>query len=742
MAADIVPGQWQADLAADGVVADADNTMKIRTFFLLLIVFFIKTELSAYTLINHVDVRPVDEGHMLLRILGRGFTEEGNIIRVILDRNGLEPFDHEFYLNKNDFQVLNDREIQGIILRDIPEGLYRILLDHPNRSIYVSEPIVIVDKTGTIKFGDYTHTWQPSWTLRQENRFLMNPINLVLLTIIIFCILGFMIFVNGIKNAAAESAAIRMETIALITGDIMPSEKKKRMALIKRRGGGLRLKMASFTIALVMIMVVMISSPLYIMMVRSQEATLLQGLYDRTKVLLEGIAVQARAFMPGNNYLELGYLPSQSEVIPEAWYVTITGYGSEHTGYSDYVLATNDKNIQSKINTAELDIGISRMEDPLSSRIPEIMEEMNSRARAELGEISVTIAGFNREADQLLENPNPTAEERRRIEEIAITTQSLQSRVSEVLSRISQEIGSEPAFSVKSLKDNTADSYIFFKPILYSQNSDDFYYRGLVRLELSIESIISQIRSAQAALLRIIVIIALAAIAIGTLGALIQSNLIIRPIIRLVSHVERIRDTEDKSKLQGIEIEIKSRDEIAVLGNTINDMTVGLVKAAIAASDLSMGKEIQKKFIPLEINREGNKLTSGLKDTKNVQFFGYYEGAKGVSGDYFDYLELVGGRYYAIIKCDVAGKGIPAALIMIQVATMFLGFFRHWKPAEESMGIEELVYQINDFIEALGFKGRFAAFTLCLFDSRTGIARFCNAGDNIIHWYDASEKMI
>jgi hypothetical protein len=55
------------------------------------------------------------------------------------------------------------------------------------------------------------------------------------------------------------------------------------------------------------------------------------------------------------------------------------------------------------------------------------------------------------------------------------------------------------------------------------------------------------------------------------------------------------------------------------------------------------------------------------------------------------------------------------------------------------MHIEEVVYQINDFIETLGFKGRFAAFTLCLFDSQTGVARFCNAGDNIIHLYDASE---
>jgi hypothetical protein len=76
---------------------------------------------------------------------------------------------------------------------------------------------------------------------------------------------------------------------------------------------------------------------------------------------------------------------------------------------------------------------------------------------------------------------------------------------------------------------------------------------------------------------------------------------------------------------------------------------------------------------------------------------------------------------------------------MIQVATMFLNYFKQWKQNAKGMHIEEVVYQINEFIETLAFKGRFAAFTLCLFDSATGTARFCNAGDNIVHLYDASE---
>jgi len=157
--------------------------------------------------------------------------------------------------------------------------------------------------------------------------------------------------------------------------------------------------------------------------------------------------------------------------------------------------------------------------------------------------------------------------------------------------------------------------------------------------------------------------------------------------------------------------------------------------------DITEGMEIQKMFLPLDSNKNGNKLSSGYKDTDNAVFFGYYEGAHKISGDYFDYKDI-DGRHYAIIMCDVAGKGIPAALIMVQVATMFHNFFNKWKPDTEKNQIEDFVYQTNGFIEALKFKDRFAAFSLCIFDTQTGELRFCNAGNNIICIFDSFEKSV
>jgi serine phosphatase RsbU (regulator of sigma subunit) len=618
-------------------------------------------------------------------------------------------------------------------------GLYRLGLEHPLRGLYVTGSLVSVDNRGTVKFGDYSRTWEPSWRIREKRPLVVNVNLLALVAITALCIAGFIASVRGIGNVIAESTAVRIEAAALLTGDFMPSEKKKRLLRIKKRGGGLRLKLAAFTIVLVLLVVAMVSTPLYFMMTKTQQETLLQSLWDRSTVLLEGLATNARTYLPSGEVLELGFLPTQSAAIPEAQYVTITGYGTGITIYNDHVWATNDPDILSKIDTAEFQPGVSRIKDVLSPRLDDISRELNEQARDEVNDLSRSITELTQEGLSLALRTD--AASRQRLADIQVTTQALERRLTESLAAIARDIGSEPAFPRDSLTRNSSHTYILFKPVMFRQGADNAYFRGLIRLEVSIDSIRAEIVRGQIELLRVILIVALAAITIGAIGALVLSTLIIRPIRKLVGHVERIRDTEDKAKLEGMDINIQSRDEIAVLGNTINDMTHGLVKAALASQDLSIGKEIQKKFIPLELDREGNKLSSGYKDTKNAHFFGYYEGAKGVSGDYFDYQDL-DGRYYAIIKCDVAGKGIPAALIMIQVATMFLNYFKQWKPTAKGMHIEEVVYQINDFIETLGFKGRFAAFTLCLFDSQTGLARFCNAGDNIIHLFDASEGRI
>jgi hypothetical protein len=589
----------------------------------------------------------------------------------------------------------------------------------------------------------YSDARKPSGNVIAERRFSVNIGCMILASLSILCALGLFASVRGIGEAIAEVAAIRLEATALITGYPMPPEKKKRMAGIKKRGWGLRLKLISFVNALVMIVVIMVSVPLYLIMTQSRQQTLLKGLWDRSTVLLEGLASSSRAYLPLRSILELGLLPGRMNSVPEARYITITGYSPDTGVFAEKVWATNDPDILRKINTVEFRPGQSRHTDTLSLRLNDIAGELNDRARAEAGGLSDAILSLEREGQELALRTD--AASLWRLEDIQVQTRVLQARLGECLFEINKAIGSEPEFSPDRFVASRDNRYIFFKPIMYRQGSEDVYFRGMVRLEVSVDAILGEIAEGRRSLIWAILLIALAAQAVGVIGSLFASAMIVRPIRHLVRHAEIIRDAEDKAKLAGAEIKLNSNDEFAILGDAINEITRNLVKAAVTASaavaDLSVGKEIQKQFIPLKTDRNGNKLSHGSKETRFISFFGYYEGAKGASGDYFDYKDL-DGRYYAIIKSDVAGKGIPAAFIMMQVATMFLNYFKQWKLDGKGMRIEELVYQINDFIETLAFKDRFAAFTLCLLDSQTGVVRFCNAGDNIIHLFDASEGKV
>ncbi|MDR2133607.1 MAG: signal protein, partial [Treponema sp.] len=239
-------------------------------------IFFRTDKYIPYTQVTNVDSTQDEQGILTMRIFGRGFSTGGNVARVFLDRDGQPPYDREFLLSRGDYQISSDREITGLQIEDIAEGAYLIALDHSGRGLYRTPPIVAVDRMGTVKFGDYSRAWKPSWTPRAGRKFVFESSFAIVAALLVLCALGLIVSIRGIGSAIAEGAAVKVEALALITGDFMPEEKKKRVVGIRRRGISLRVKLASFTIVLVLMVVVMVSAPLYYMMMGTQRETLLQ----------------------------------------------------------------------------------------------------------------------------------------------------------------------------------------------------------------------------------------------------------------------------------------------------------------------------------------------------------------------------------------------------------------------------------------------------------------------------------
>ena len=165
-------------------------------------------------------------------------------------------------------------------------------------------------------------------------------------------------------------------------------------------------------------------------------------------------------------------------------------------------------------------------------------------------------------------------------------------------------------------------------------------------------------------------------------------------------------------------------------------------RTKILMKELEVAADVQRVFFPLLRDCYGRSRNSGGQKAESMELFGYYKGAQTLSGDYFDYRKL-GDQWYITISCDVAGKGIPAALFTPVVATAFAIFFRNWQPTESPTDIARFVYLINDVFEEKRFAGRFVRLTLALVNTNTGKSYFVNAGDTDLHIYkNAQRRMV
>ncbi|MCL2294999.1 MAG: SpoIIE family protein phosphatase [Spirochaetes bacterium] len=671
-----------------------------------------------------------------ISISGRGFSVGGNIHTIILDRDGQEPWDYTFYLREGAYNVQTDRLITDLTVFNIQAGEYRIGVIHPTRGLYFSRPVIRLEPSGNVKFGYFLSEHETIWKPVNRRLFTFNIGGAGFYLILALSFLVVFVSAFRIRATFNDGKQLEKDIYAIMKGIPISNKKiKEDVKKMKRRGMGLRLKFTLFVVFIIIAVVLMIALPLGRFMLDTQKNNLVTGLQRQVEVLLDNITHNARLHLPGANMIELGLLPLQREAIPDAKYVTITSRGLGNAVGHDFLWVSDDPDIFSKINAREIVPGRDRVSDPVSAMIEELEERINNEAAERVLSYSHEVDRLGREAIALVGIAGREA-----------ALQELQNQIREydqVITRLLRDIGrviySHPPIDLENY-DIEDRVYIFYKPIIFRQPGEDTFFRGVVRLGVSTSSLLAEVRNSNMILVQQTLVIATIAVVFGIIAALILSTVIIRPIRMLVKGLEVIRDTEDKETLKNHVIKVKSKDEIFLLAETVNQMTEGLVKAAAASKELTVGKDVQKMFIPLEKDDFGNKFTTGKQFTDKFEYFGYYEGAKGVSGDYFDYLKLDEDNF-VLIKCDVAGKGVPASLIMVEVATIFLSYFKRWK-SNQKINLPEVIININDMLEERGFKGRFATLVIVLVNVATGESYICNAGDKIVHFYSKKENMM
>ncbi len=178
-------------------------------------------------------------------------------------------------------------------------------------------------------------------------------------------------------------------------------------------------------------------------------------------------------------------------------------------------------------------------------------------------------------------------------------------------------------------------------------------------------------------------------------------------------------DTQDISK--------KFRDDDLKLLTIVANLASVAVEKARFLTELLLREKAQRE-IELAKTVQLGFLPKGPPSIDGYEFFGYYSAAKTVGGDYYDYIALPGGKL-AVVLGDVAGKGVPAAMLMAKLsAEARFAFLTEPNPAKA-------VSLLNAQLVNGGIGDRFVTLAALILDPATHTVTIVNAGHQVPYLY-------
>jgi len=128
-------------------------------------------------------------------------------------------------------------------------------------------------------------------------------------------------------------------------------------------------------------------------------------------------------------------------------------------------------------------------------------------------------------------------------------------------------------------------------------------------------------------------------------------------------------------------------------------------------NELELAFKIQQSILPPDMNIPGKLSVTGLQKP-----------AKSVGGDLYDYVLKDGKLQFCI--GDVSGKGVPAALLMCEICSLYRYL------AKETDDVVEIVSKLNGAAMENDDERDICTLFAGSLDLETGVLEYCNAGHN------------
>ena len=196
------------------------------------------------------------------------------------------------------------------------------------------------------------------------------------------------------------------------------------------------------------------------------------------------------------------------------------------------------------------------------------------------------------------------------------------------------------------------------------------------------------------------------------------------PVRRLSVRASNFVNQNPNEELKPIISDIKTKDEIETLANSIEKMTMDMIlyiesltevmaeKERIGA-ELNVATQIQASMLPC--------IFPPFPEYKIFDIFASMQPAKEVGGDFYDFF-LIDDNTLAFVMADVSGKGVPAALFMVISKTLLKN------NAQGGLSPAQVFEKVNNMLCENNETSMFVTAFMGYLDLTRGKLTFVNAG--------------
>ncbi|HEX4715004.1 MAG TPA: SpoIIE family protein phosphatase, partial [Ktedonobacteraceae bacterium] len=207
-------------------------------------------------------------------------------------------------------------------------------------------------------------------------------------------------------------------------------------------------------------------------------------------------------------------------------------------------------------------------------------------------------------------------------------------------------------------------------------------------------------------------------------GAIFTRGLVLR-IRRLIAATAHFASGDYTQR-----VVITKRDEIGQLEQQFNEMAEQLVESIKKQQELTerTARMEERARIEQELQTarliQHSLLPKELPKLSGWRIATYYQPAREVGGDLYDFLIFADGRLGLVIG-DVTDKGVPAAIVMASARSMLQA------AAQVSTSPGEVLARVNDLLYADTPARMFVTCFYAILDPKSGKLRYANAGHDL-----------